>query len=269
MTPVEYYEAVANRILPFLTGRLVTIEQRFRDGSVVYRRHERHGADRRPIRIETADEIVRWARQHAVAFHAHIKPEGPGAWFFLDIDSRDLPTEMARLGMVHTVDLVEEQGLAYLVKFSGADGFHLLWSMPDVDELESEGLWPFEQAIVQALADQVSRRLAADPRAQPIREAVGPGGPLVTTNALREDPQERKALLFDKLILKPNANARVPFSLHPATGLSSVPLTRVELEAFTEVLAEPERAVADRRNWAIPENTLDTVKHALARWEHA
>ena len=269
MTPVTYYEAVANRMLPFLTGRLVSIEQRFRGGNVVYRRHEGRGADRRPIRIETAEEIVRWARQHAVAFHAHIKPDGPGAWFFLDIDSRDLPTEMACLGILHTVDLVEEQGLAYLVKFSGADGFHLLWSMPDVDELGSDGLWAFEQAIVQALADQVSRRLAADPRARPIRDAVGPDGPLVTTNALREDPRERKALLFDKLILKPNANARVPFSLHPATGLSSVPLTRVELETFTEVLAEPERAVADRRNWAIPDNTLDKVKRALAMWEQA
>lgn len=208
-----------------------------------------------------------WARRHAIAFHAYIKADGPGTWFFLDIDSRELPTEMARLGVLHALDLVDEQGLACLVKFSGADGFHLLWSMPDADTFGSRGLWAFEQAIVQALADQVNLRLGGDPRAQPIREAVGPDGPLVTTNALREDPRERAALLFDKLILKPSANARVPFSLHPATGLSSVPLTRGELESFTEALAEPERVVSDRRTWQIPDNPVDAVKRALAAWE--
>ncbi len=267
MTPVEYYEAVAERLAPFLAGRRVTIEQRFRSGNVVYRRHEGQGADRRPIRIESAEAIVAWAKRHAIAFHGSITSDGPGAWFFLDIDSRDLPTEMARLGMLHTLDLVDEQGLAYLVKFSGADGFHLMWSMPDANTLGTNGLWAFEQAIVQALADQVNRRLESDPRAQPIREAVGPDGPLVTTNALREDPRERAALLFDKLILKPNANARVPFSLHPATGLSSVPLTHEELDSFDEARAQPERVVADRRRWQIPDNTVDTVKRALTAWE--
>lgn len=43
MTPVEYYEALAARMVPFLTGRRVTIEQRFRGGNVVYRRHEGPG----------------------------------------------------------------------------------------------------------------------------------------------------------------------------------------------------------------------------------
>lgn len=269
MTPEEYYEAVAARMVPFLAGRRVTIEQQFPGSGVIYRRHEGRGNDRREIRIQTAEEIVTWARRHAIAFHGYIKADGPGAWFFLDIDSRDLPTEMARLGMEHALDLVEEQGLAYLVKFSGADGFHLMWSMLDADTLGSRGLWAFEQAIVQALADQVNRRLERDPRAQPIREAVGPDGPLVTTNALWEDPRERAALLFDKLILKPSANARVPFSLHPASGLSSVPLTRVELTSFTDAMAEPERAVADGRGWLIPDNPVDAVKRALAAWEGA
>ncbi|HEY8447775.1 MAG TPA: hypothetical protein VIL01_11785 [Thermomicrobiales bacterium] len=266
MTPVEYYTTVAERMLPFLSGRKVAVEQRFRDGQAVYRRHAGHGKDRRPIRIETTDDIVRWAKQHVLAFHGHIKPEGPGAWFFLDIDSRELPTEMARIGALHALDLITEQRLQALVKYSGSDGFHLMWEMPDLRKLGRRSLWDFEQALVEALAARVGERLETDERAAPIRDAVGPDGPLVVTNALREDPKERAALLFDKLILKPNANARVPYSLHVATGLVSVPLTSDELETFDESLAEPERVAADERRWTMPRNDVAEVQRALEAW---
>ena len=82
----DYYRAVAERMAPFLVGRNLAVEQRFRDGErLVYRRHEGSGAERRWITIRNAADVVRWARQKAVAFHANVKPEGPGAWFFLDL----------------------------------------------------------------------------------------------------------------------------------------------------------------------------------------
>jgi hypothetical protein len=267
MTPSSYYEAVADRMLPFLAGRKLTIEQRFRAGTTpVYRRHEGTGAKRQWIAIKSSADIVRWAKQRVVAFHAHIKPEGAGAWFFLDIDSRDLPLEMAQLGAIHALDVIEEAGLQTLIKFSGSDGFHLMWQMPSLQPLGRRDLWDFERAVVEAIADQVEARLWDDPRAQPIRDAVGPDAPLISTNSQIESPVERAALLFDKLILKPNANARVPYSLHPASGLVSCPVDRAGLEGFTESLAEPETVVEDARRWTLPQVGIVAMKRALESW---
>jgi hypothetical protein len=262
-----YYTAVAQRMVPFLVGRRLAVEQRFREGKrPVYRRHEGTGAGRRWIEVRGAADVVRWAKQRVVAFHAHLKPEGAGAWFFLDIDSRELPTEMARLGAIHALDVVEEAGLHALVKFSGSDGFHLMWEMPDLRALGRRDLWDFERAVVEALADRVEARLAADARAAPIREAVGSDARLISTNSQLDDPIERAALLFDKLILKPNANARVPYSLHPASGLVSAPLDRAGLEHFDEAMAVPEVVAADRRHWDLPRNEVTDMKRALGSW---
>ena len=267
MSTSSYYERVADRMLPFLTGRKLAIEQRFKpEEPPVYRRHEGRGDERHWISITSSADIVRWAKQRAVAFHAHLKPEGSGAWFFLDIDSRDLSLEMAQIGAIHVLDVIERAGLHALVKFSGSDGFHLMWEMPSLQRLGRLDLWTFERSIVEAISVQVERRLNDDPRAQPIRDAVGPDAPLVTTNSQIEAASQRGALLFDKLILKPNANARVPYSLHPASGLVSSPLSREELEGFTAALAEPDRVVADLREWTLPVVEIGTIKEALAHW---
>ena len=71
--------------------------------------------------------------------------------------------------------------------------------------------------MVRAVACEVERRLAGDPEASVIWETVGAGNQAITTgSADRENPN---ALLFDEYILKENANFRVPYSIHPATGL--------------------------------------------------
>lgn len=68
---VDYYAAVGERIVPFLRGRRVAVEQRFpRSDRAVYRRHE--GEDRRWLRIGEPADVVRWAGRYAVAFHAHL-----------------------------------------------------------------------------------------------------------------------------------------------------------------------------------------------------
>src|SRR5687768_10671561 len=102
---LAYYTAVADRLVPFLHGRKVAVEQRFAGSPhPVYRRHEGTGAARDWIAIRGAEDIVRWARQYAVAFHAHLKPDGPGCWFVLDIDSRHLDLAMAQLAARHALD---------------------------------------------------------------------------------------------------------------------------------------------------------------------
>ena len=263
-----YYAAVADRIVPFLRGRHVAVEQRFRGASQpVFRRHEGTGAARDWIRIERPEDVVRWARQYTVAFHAHLKPEGPGCWFVLDIDSRELPLAMARVAAVHALDVLEEQGLAALVKFSGSDGFHLMWDMPDLRALGGRSVWDIERAVVAALAAQVERRLVVDPAAAPVRAMAGEDGRLIATGS--QDAAHKTGLLFDEHILKPNVNVRAPWSIHAGSGLVALPLDRAGLEGFDEGMATPDAAVArceDEPAPALPRNELAAVKRALAAW---
>ena len=262
---LAYYAAVADRVLPFLRGRRVAVEQRFRGSrQAVYRRHEGTGEGRDWIRVNEPADVVRWAGQYAVAFHAHLKPEGPGCWFVLDIDSRQLELAMAQLAALHALDVFEEQGLRSLVKFSGADGFHLMWDMPSLGGLGRQTVWDVERAVVRAVAAQVERRLAVDPLAAPIREAVGPRGRLIATSS--QDATNARALLFDEHILKPNVNARVPYSVHAGSGLVAVPLDRAGLERFEEATATPEAVIAAPGGVDLPRNDLAAVKRALANW---
>jgi hypothetical protein len=262
---LDYYASVADRMLPFLQGRQVAIEQRFPSSKdIVYRRHTGGSGDDTWIRIADRDALLGWARQHTVGLHAHIRSEDRGAWFVIDIDSRNLPTEMAQRAAIHAADVLAQQGIDALVKFSGSDGFHLMWDVPNLGDLADDALWELERAVVRAVACEVERRLANDPQASLIWDAVGPGKQAITTgSADRENPN---ALLFDEYILKDAANFRVPYSIHPATGLVAAPLSRPQLTTFQEIDASPEAVAADWPVISVPRQTIGDVRRALDAW---
>lgn len=260
-----YYGDIAERMLPYLTGRKVAIEQRFPGmDRLVYRRHSATTGEDSWIRIDDRDDLLDWARQYAEGFHAHIRSEDRGAWFVIDIDSRNLPTDMARLAAVHAAAVLDEAGLTPLVKYSGSDGFHLMWDVPNLTDISEAELWELERAVVRSVACAVERRLADDRAAQPIRDAVGDGRPLITTaNADRENPD---ALLFDQYILKENANFRVPYSVHPRTGLVAAPIPLTQLATFQEHEATPEKVAAKWPDVPLPQYTMRDVQRALDTW---
>jgi len=261
----DYYNRIADRILPFLSGRHIAIEQRFPGSAqIVYRRHSgRHNGDNW-IRIEDAQALSDWAFQYAEAFHANLRSEDRGAWFVIDVDSRDLPLEMGRLAARHARDVLAEQNLAPLVKFSGSDGFHLMWDVPDLEGTVDEQLWETERAVVRAVACEVERRLDADPTAAPIRAAVGDGKRLIATGSA--DRENADAILFDEFILKENANFRVPYSVHPQTGLVAVPITSEALPIFVADLARPEIVVDTDESFSMPRYRLPDIERALDVW---
>jgi DNA primase len=262
---LDYYTRVADRILPFLAGRQIAVEQRFPGSDdLVYRRHTGGSGEDTWIRIADREALLEWARKYVVGIHAHVRSEDRGAWFVIDIDSRELPTEMARLAAEHAAEVLAGQGLAPLVKFSGADGFHLMWDVPDLAGTSDAELWELERAVVRAVACEVARRLEADPRAAPVREAVGADKPFITTaNADRDNPH---ALLFDEYILKDNANFRVPYSIHPRSGLVAAPLTREQLRTFRPEAATPAAVSAEWPEVALPSYPIAAVKAALDAW---
>ncbi len=262
---LDYYASVADRMLPFLQGRHIAIEQQFpRTNGTVYRRHTGGSGDDTWIRIADRDALLDWARQHAVGLHAHVRSEGRGAWFVIDIDSRVLPTEMAQRAAMHAVDILDEQGIDALVKFSGSDGFHLMWDVPDFGNLDDATLWELERAVVRAVACEVERRLAKDPEASLIWDTVGAGKQAITTgSADRENPN---ALLFDEYILKDNANFRAPYSIHPATGLVAAPLNRFQLATFRAEDASPAAVAAHWPEVTLPRHSVKDIRRALDAW---
>jgi hypothetical protein len=262
----DYYRRVADRIVPYLRGRRVTIEQQFPGTrKIVYRRHA-PGTDADSwIRINDEKTLIDWARQYAEAFHAHVRAEDDGAWFVIDIDSRKLPTEAARLAAIHAVEVLADQALEPLVKFSGSDGYHVMWDVSDLEGIDEDELWELERAVVRAVACEVERRLESDARAASIRKAVGADRPLITTSSAdRENPQ---ALLFDEYILKENANFRVPFSVHPHSGLVAVPLPEERLAAFRPEEANPDRIIKGWPDVPLPRYSLTAVRSAIAAWQ--
>jgi hypothetical protein len=139
-----------------------------------------------------------------------------------------------------------------------------MWDVPDLNGISDAELWELERAVVRAVACEVARRLSGDPAAAPIRAAVGEGNPLITTgSADRDNPN---ALLFDEYILKENANFRVPYSIHPATGLAAVPIPREKLSGFREEEAAPERVTAAWPDVSLPAYGLSAVRAAQAAW---
>ena len=264
---LDYYTRLADRIVPFTQGRKIAIEQRFPgENSLVYRRHTGGSADDGWIRIPDEAALIDWARQYTEGLHAHIRSDDRGAWFVIDIDSRELPTGMALLAARHAADVLRDQGIDPLVKFSGSDGSHLMWDVPDLDGIADAELWELERAVVRAVAREVERRLGGDPDARPIREAVGPNRPLITTaNADRQNPN---ALLFDEYILKDNANFRVPYSIHPHTGLANVPIPADALAGFRPEDARPAAVAQEWPDIALPRYPLKKVRSALNAWSN-
>jgi len=263
-----YYNHMADRILLFLAGRHIAIEQRFPGSSqIIYRRHAgRHNSDDW-IRIDDAKALRDWAYQYAEAFHANLRSDDRGAWFVIDIDSRNLPLEMGRLAAGHAVAVLSEQNLTPLVKFSGSDGFHLMWDVPDLSDISDDRLWEIERAVVRAVACEVERRLADDSAAAPIRAAVGEGHSMIATGSA--DRENSAAVLFDEYILKDNANFRVPYSVHPGTGLVAVPISNEELPNFIVEQAQLETVAASKVTFELPQYRLDDVDRALRAWHES
>ena len=67
---VDYYNQVANKILPFFKGRDVDVNQIF-DHEEVFRRHEKDG--KTWIRIKDKERLAFWTDWHVWSFYPHLK----------------------------------------------------------------------------------------------------------------------------------------------------------------------------------------------------
>lgn len=221
---LAYYEAVADRILPFLRGRRVAVRHQF-DHQFIFRRH---WPDRRWITIESKKTLLEIVRQHGYEFFPHLEGERT-LWFALDIDVRAAPFQLGKVVVRTALDILDERGVNYLLTFSGGNGFHVRWAFSPRGVPAQK--WQFLRRIVRNLRAEAERRLQTSLYQDQFYQHIPKGDPITELNAV--DKNAQKSVLFDELILKRQATIRAPFSLHQQRRWVAVPVDPRRLEAFT------------------------------------
>lgn len=252
---MDYWEAKADAVLPFLQGRPVALELKF-DDQAVYRRRQKGGAF---IRVEIRDDVLHWARQHCYSFHPHL--EDGSVYFILDIDRRDmsLPIELAAVAAGETAAILGDVSIDFALKFSGRRGFHFYWAM-DADEARKAGggePWPLERRVIRGLRDRLEERLQAGPHRERFYRHLGLEDPITVTNSA--DSAHKRSLLLDENIVHENGSMRSPWSVHPESLLVSLPLAPEELADFRPEDATPEAALRRSEQAKLPRNPVGRV----------
>ena len=247
---MDYWEAKVEATLPFLAGR-ATAMQLVYGGRAVFRRHNADGSF---VFVDTREELLKWARQHCYSFHPHL--DNGVLCFALDIDRRSdaMPLELAQLAASEVSAALDALSVRYLLKFSGNRGFHFLWGFrPEDVQHQSQGdIWSFERRIIRYLREVLEVRLQQHPRHEEFRHAVPEGQPITVTNSV--DKGHADSLLLDENIVHPLGSLRSPWSIHPETGLVSLPIDPGELAAFSVEAARPRAVLARGAPVEIPIN---------------
>ena len=242
---VDYWEKAAPAVLPFLQNRKVAIQQVF-DKNILYRRHGAKGLPDESgwIEINNSKKIQTWAKLHTYSFHPHLKGD-KDIWFVMDMDARtDKMFELVKLATYEMAKLLDKKKIKYLLKFSGNRGFHFLWSLGDV-----KPEWLKFRKQIRMFAAELETILRTK-HADRFYQIIPKKNPIITTSST--DTATAKSVLIDEQIIHKNGMIRSPYSIHPATGLVSVPLTANQVLEFNPASALPTKTKI--KKLALPKN---------------
>jgi bifunctional non-homologous end joining protein LigD len=222
---IEYYQAVADVMVPELEGRPLSIERFTKsvDAGGFFQKHwQKHYPDwldsadvpgktrvRYPI-VDNQAGLIYLANQGGVAFHIWTSrkdtPHHPDLIVF-DLDPPDGGFAMVRETALVLRDVLDEIGLTAFVKTTGSKGLHVVAPL--------DGTAPFED--VHALCGDMAKLLTAR------------HPDMITTEFYKKDRKGR--LFFDTLRNAQGATFVAPYSLRGKPGAPvSAPITWDELE---------------------------------------
>ncbi len=255
-TLLQYWGAYADLVLPFLKDREITIEQVF-ENFVVYRRHPKKDSPDF-IYVENRDDILHWANQHVYSFHPYICPlhkEGR-CYFVLDIDPKGANIEFSTTKKValEVANALSLMGLKFLLKFCGKNGFHFIWAWDAGNKPNEEKIFKINKDIILKLIRNIHSKIyrivnidSSDSEQHQFLYKEYPPSPQLPT------------LIFDAKILHHHGNIRSPFSIHPESGLVSVPLKPESILKFSRQEASPESLIPKKEDFSwveLPTNRL-------------
>jgi hypothetical protein len=230
----DYYNQVADKILPFFEGRDIDINQIF-DHENVFRRHEKDGKSW--IRINSKKRLAFWTDWHAWSFYPHLEGD-KDTWFALDVDPNKCDFECVKIASLVLSDILDDLGLKYLVKFSGNKGFHFLFALGEPPaKLKGEKIWEFERGLISYLQGKLEDKLQKSKDRDKFYKFLKKNDPITIDKS--SDQKEYNSILLDKLILHEKANIRAPYSLHEKTKLVSLLINKDEILDFDQKKADP------------------------------
>lgn len=265
---VDYYERIAEHMLPHVAGRPLVI-QRFPDGIDEFGFYQKNTPDHVPdwierVELDTADGgvtrypvvadaagLVYLANQGAIVFHTLLArasaPTRPVELIFdLDPSSDDLEPVRAAAGELRSV--LDDLDLAPRVKSSGSRGLHIVVDVVDEGDVDF------------GLTSTVARRVA---------EVVSERGDF--TLEFRKNRRQGR-LFLDIFRNGPASHVVAPYSLRPIRGAPvAAPLDwdealRAGFHPRRITLSNVFRRLAQQADpWAELPAPTSTIAHALAR----
>lgn len=142
---LRYYQGVAEVMLPHLWGRDITVVRwpHGVTGKHFYQRHADHGDGSSRIRIDSADELLRWVALGTIEFHVPLgRTPDPYLhdWAVIDLDpAAGVPWRMVATVARLVLALLAKLGLAVYLKTSGAGGVHLFLPVAPTPHTEVVG----------------------------------------------------------------------------------------------------------------------------------
>ncbi|MEJ5292489.1 MAG: hypothetical protein WHS82_02745 [Candidatus Methanosuratincola sp.] len=271
----DYYPRVADRILPFLRGRPISVVKVFSDESdpagkvkPLFVRYTRYKPSPQHIRIESGDQLMGYVDDHAVDFipYVHGFSRKEPSWLVIDLDAgeglKGVPEGFLAVKFVaeKVFMLLEGSGVKPAVKFSGSRGMQV-WAALDNSKLPSGDPFAHYRRIIQLVQARVEEEIAREGVPGELRGLVsgsggsagmgagnkggdvGLGGEIggLTTAKVAGKAERARKVLLDWSSMKPMGDVRAPFSIHYKTGLVSCPVDPSRIMEFDPSEAAPEK----------------------------
>jgi len=250
---IDYYDSVSELILPFLKGRRIGIKQIF-GKEVIYRRHmpdKTHW-----IYIDNKKDLLFWVKWHGWSFFPHLDSE-ENLWFAMDIDKRKVDFRGVKIASYFMSQILKELKINFLVKFSGANGFHFLWQYKKPLSVKTKP-WQFEHKTIEFLQKILEERLQKSKYKNYFYKFLKPTDPITFRSA--NDPKNDRSILIDEYILKQKATIRAPYSLHEKTKLVSIPIKHSLILSFEpEKDALPKKVLNYKEKISLPYNNPEKI----------
>ena len=254
---IDYYDKISPLILPFLNGRRIGIRQIFGQ-QIIYRRHT---ADKKHwIYINSLKDLMFWVRWHGWSYFPHLDGE-KDLWFAMDIDRRAVDFQGVKIAAFEMAKILQELKIKFLVKFSGANGFHFLWRYKKplrAGEHLCRRPWKFEQRTIEFLQNTLEERLQRSKHRLYFYRFIKPTDPITFCSA--NDPKNKRSILIDEFILKRRGTIRAPYSLHEKSKLVSIPLKPENILAFNpKKETQPEKIKKEKKKAVLPFNNAEKI----------
>ncbi|MCX6811397.1 MAG: hypothetical protein NT039_01750 [Candidatus Berkelbacteria bacterium] len=256
---MDYWDKMADKTLPYLVDRRVAVQQNF-DGKILYRRHMLKS--KRWIHIKEKKDMMFWAKLHTFSFHSHLEGEET-TFFAMDIDKRSkkMDFECMKIAAHEMAKIIEENGINFICKFSGGNGWHFFWAFKNSD-IKGLKIFEVEQKIISRLTALLEDKIQRSDLKKQFYKYIKKGDPIFIVNS--QDKDHPDSILIDELILKRRGVIRSLWSVHPATNWISRPVETKDILNFNpKTSATAKATMAIKKDYPICFNKIGDINKKL------